>query len=234
MGFGIIALVIDSPKVLVKHFFCNNAQSYDKMVNMTTFGRDACWKEEIIKRIIGCNSVLDLACGTGILTFKTAKRFPAAKIVGIDITEEYLEMAKSKIEPHHNVSFLLDDAEKMSLDTKFDCITSSYLPKYCLPDLLIERCLFHLNPHGKIILHDFTYPSSKPVRFLWNLYFVILQAVGFFVPSWKDVFKGLPKLVRSANWVDKYKDVMRRKGLEIEVRYITLSCSAILTGTKKI
>ncbi len=227
-------LIPESPKTLAKQFFDNTAESYDKVVSLTTFGRDAYWKEEIIKRITGYNSVLDLACGTGILTFKIAEKFPDAKITGVDITKGYLEMAKSKIKPHHKISFSLDDAEKLNLDTKFDCITSSYLPKYCTPDILIERCLYHLNPQGKIILHDFTYPTSKPIRFLWNLYFVILQRIGFFVPSWKDVFKDLPKLIRSANWVNEYKDIMERKGLDVKVRYLTLGCSAILTGTKKV
>jgi demethylmenaquinone methyltransferase / 2-methoxy-6-polyprenyl-1,4-benzoquinol methylase len=227
-------LIQKSRKALVKKFFDNTATSYEKVVGLTTFGRDRYWKDEIIKRIAGCDSVLDLACGTGILTFKIAKKFPKAKITGVDITEGYLEIAKSKLKPYHKISFLLDDAEKLSLDTKFDCIVSSYIPKYCIPDVLIERCLCHLNPHGKIILHDFTYPPSKLVRFLWNLYFVVLQMVGFSAQSWKDVFRDLPKLIRSANWVNEYKDTMERSGLDVKVRYLTLGCSAILAGTKKV
>ncbi|MDE1872372.1 MAG: hypothetical protein KGH99_02715 [Thaumarchaeota archaeon] len=57
----VVSLVTDSPKGLVEHFFSNNAQSYDKVVNMTTFGRDTYWKEKIIKGITGCESLLDLA-----------------------------------------------------------------------------------------------------------------------------------------------------------------------------
>lgn len=227
-------MIQESPKRLVRRFFGNNAESYEKVVSLTTFGRDAYWKEEIIKRIKECNSVLDLACGTGVLTFKIAEKFPKSKIIGVDITRGYLEIAKLKLNRHHKISFLLDDAEKLSLDTKFDCITSSYIPKYCNPRILIERCHCHLNSHGKIILHDFTYPKSKPVRLLWNLYFVILQTVGFFVPNWKDVFKDLPKLIRSENWVDKCKDIMERNGMSVETRYLTMGCSAILTGTKKV
>lgn len=227
-------MIQESSKRLVRRFFGNNAESYEKVVSLTTFGRDTYWKDEIIKRIKECNSVLDLACGTGILTFKIAEKFPESKIIGVDITKRYLEIAKRKLNPHHKISFLLDDAENLSLDTKFDCITSSYIPKYCNPYILIERCLYHLNPHGRIILHDFTYPKSKPIRLLWNLYFAILQMVGVFVPSWKDVFKDLPKLIRSENWVDKCKDIMERNGMIVEARYLTMDCSAILTGTKKV
>jgi len=227
-------LIQESSTKLVKQFFGNNAESYEKVVSLITFGRDAYWKEEIIKRIKEHNSVLDLACGTGILTFKIAEKFPDSKITGIDITEGYLEIAKRKLKFDHKIFFLHEDAEKLNLDTKFDCITSSYIPKYCVPHILIERCLHHLNPNGIIILHDFTYPKSKPIRLLWNFYFVLLQMVGFFAPSWKDVFKDLPKLIRLSNWVDKCKDTMERKGLIVEVSYHTVGCSAILTGTKQV
>ena len=224
----------ESPKGLVKQFFGNNAQSYEKVVNLTTFGRDTYWKKEIIKRISRCNSILDLGCGTGILTFQIAEKFPNAKITGVDLTEGYLKIAKDKLKPYHKISFLLYDAEKITLDDTFDCITSSYILKYCNPQILIERCLCHLNAGGKIILHDFVNPKNKVIRSLWNLYFVMLNMVGFFFPNWKDLFKNLPQLIRSINWVDMYKDAMERMGLIVEIRYLTLGTSVILTGTKKV
>src|SRR5574340_445144 len=143
-------------KTLAKKFFENTAGSYEKVVNMTTFGRDSYWKREIIMNSPECSSILDLACGTGILTFKIAEKFPNAKIIGVDIAEGYLDIARKKLKPAHKILFLHRDAEKIILDTNFDCITSSYIPKYCVPSILIEKCLDHLNPNGKIILHDFT------------------------------------------------------------------------------
>lgn len=227
-------MIVNSPKSFVKKFFDNTAESYDKIVHLTTFGKDVYWKEEIINKIPNCNSILDLACGTGVLTFKIAKRFPDVDITGVDITRRYLDVAKNKLKPCHKILFFLCDAEKLNLDKKFDCITSSYIPKYCNPSILIERCLYHLNSEGKIVLHDFTYPSYKIIRLLWNFYFTILRVIGFFTPRWKPVFKNLPHLIRSTNWVKEYKDVMEKKGLDVEVLYLTCGTSAILTGTKEV
>jgi len=224
----------ESTKALVKQFFENTAESYEKVVNLTTFGRDAHWKDEIVKRIPKSNLVLDLACGTGILTFKIAERFPETKITGVDITERYLNVARNKMQPNNKISFLLQDAEKLELGRKFDCITSSYIPKYCIPSILIEKCLNHLNMGGKIILHDFTYPKNIVVRVLWDLYFVVLKIAGHCIPNWKDVFENLPKLIKSSNWLDDYRNIMTRNGLQTEVRYLTWGSSAILTGTKEI
>jgi demethylmenaquinone methyltransferase/2-methoxy-6-polyprenyl-1,4-benzoquinol methylase len=227
-------LKIESPKDLVPRFFDKTAQSYDKMVNLTTFGKDKYWKKEILKKITTCETILDLACGTGILTFQIANQLPKSQITGIDITESYLEVAKKKIKPHHKVSFLKQDAEKLDLAQEFDCIVSSYVPKYCNPEVLITSCINHLKPHGKIILHDFTYPENKIVMMLWNVYFVILNMAGCFVPNWKNVFVDLPKLIRTTRWLDDYEKAMKKQGLQTQRQSLTWNCSAILTGIKKI
>jgi demethylmenaquinone methyltransferase/2-methoxy-6-polyprenyl-1,4-benzoquinol methylase len=224
----------ESSKKLVSQFFGHNARSYDKVVSLTTFGRDSYWKKEIIEKISRCDSILDLACGTGILTFKIAEKFPAAKITGVDITNGYLNIAKDKLKLYHKISFLHYDVEKMTINDAFDCIASSYIPKYCNPQILIDQCLHHLNPGGKIILHDFVYPKNRLVRSMWDLYFAILNIAGFFVPSWKEIFRNLPKLIRSTNWVERYRGIMEKNGLKVEVRFLTLGTSAILTGTKKV
>ena len=227
-------LKTQSPKELVPRFFEKTACTYDKIVNLTTFGRDKYWKNEIIKKIPNCGSVLDLACGTGILTFQIAEKLPDAKILGVDITESYLEIAQKKLKSHQKISFLCQDAEKLNLDQKFDCITSSYIPKYCKDEVLIKICLNHLNPGGKIVLHDFTYPKNKIVRSLWNLYFVVLRIVGYLLPQWKVVFVDLPKLIRKSRWLDDYENTMKKYDLEVDKQSLTLHTSSILTGIKKI
>jgi demethylmenaquinone methyltransferase/2-methoxy-6-polyprenyl-1,4-benzoquinol methylase len=227
-------LKTESPKDLASKFFNNTAQTYDKIVNLTTFGKDKYWKKEIIKKISECNSILDLGCGTGILAFQIAKKFPNAKIIGIDTSESYLNIARKKVKLDHKISFLLQDAEKLNLASKFDCITSSYIPKYCTPNILVKACLRHLNEEGKIILHDFTYPQNKIVRTFWNFYFVILGIAGKLIPNWKKVFEDLPKMIKSTTWLGDYEDIMKRNNFEVEVQFLTLGSSAILTGIKKV
>jgi len=217
-------------KNLVPRFFDKTALTYDKIVNQTTFGKDKYWKKEIIKKIPQCKSVLDLACGTGILTEKISDKLPQARIVAVDITHGYLEIAKKKLASKTNISFVNQDAEKLDLGEKFDCITSSYIPKYCNPEILIDVCMKHLNVSGKLILHDFTYPKNKLIKLFWNLYFILLKFIGYFIPNWKDVFVELPKLIRSTKWVEEYETVMKNHGLKVELQPMTCGCSAILTG----
>ena len=219
-------------KNLVPKFFDETGTTYDGVVSYGTLGKDRYWKKKILEQISDGNSFLDLACGTGILTREIAEKFPSAKIVGIDITKSYLNVAKQNSNSFNNISFILDDAEEFKLDLKFDYITASYLPKYCDPEILVKNCITHLKPGGKIIFHDFTYPKNLAVRGLWNFFLTFLRLMGCFIPSWKDALIGLPKLIRSTKWLHNYSDVMKKSGLKVSSQYLTYGAVAILTGTK--
>ena len=225
-------MLAESAKNLVPKFFDETGTTYDGVVSYGTLGKDKYWKRKILEQISKGDSFLDLACGTGILTREIAEKFPIAKIIGIDITQSYLDVAKQNSNSFENISFILDDAEKFKLDSKFDCITASYLPKYCDPEILVKNCITYLKPGGKIIFHDFTYPKNPAVRGLWNLFLTFLRLVGYFIPSWKDALIGLPKLIRRTKWLDSYSDAMKKSGLKVSHQYLTYGASAILTGTK--
>ena len=225
-------MLAESAKNLVPKFFDETGTTYDGVVSYGTLGKDKYWKRKILEQISNGNSFLDLACGTGILTREIAEKFPTAKIVGIDITKSYLDVAKKNSNSFDNISFILDDAEKFKLDSKFDCITASYLPKYCDPEVLVKNCVAHIKPGGKIIFHDFTYPKNLVIKLLWNFFFIFLRLAGYFIPSWKDALIGLPKLIRRTKWLDSYSDAMKKSGLKVSHQYLTYGVSAILTGTK--
>ena len=225
-------MLAESAKNLVPKFFDETGETYDGVVSYGTLGKDKYWKRKILEQISNGNSFLDLACGTGILTREIAEKFPDANTVGIDITKSYLDVAKQNSSSFDNISFILDDAEKFKLDSKFDCITASYLPKYCDPEVLVRNCINHLKPAGKIIFHDFTYPKNPVVRGLWNIFLTFLRLVGCFIPSWKEALIGLPKLIRGTTWLDSYSNVMEKSGLKVGYQYLTYGASAILTGIK--
>ena len=227
-------MLTESAKNLVPKFFDETGSTYDGVVSYGTLGKDKYWKKEILRQISNGNSFLDLACGTGILTRKIAKKFPKAKIIGMDITKSYLDVAKRNSNSFDNISFILDDAEEFKLDSKFDCITASYLPKYCDSEILVKNCINHLNPGGKIIFHDFTYPKNLVVRGLWNFFLRLLGLMGYFIPSWKDALIGLPKLIRRTKWLDRYSDVMGKNGLDVNHQYLTYGASAILIGINEL
>lgn len=226
-------MTAESPKNLVPKFFSNTATTYDKIAAWATFGKDCYWKKEILRQITKADSYLDLACGTGILTRKIAERFPFAKIVGVDVSENYLDVAKKNSNSYQNISFILRDVEELSLPDRFDCVVSSYVPKYCDASILVNVCLAHLNDGGKIILHDFTYPKNKLMQKFWALHFAVLRFVGLFLPSWSCAFSELPNLIRTSRWLDDCEAEMKKHGLATTKQYLTWDTSAILVGSHK-
>lgn len=225
-------MVIQTPKDFVPHFFGQTAKTYDKIVFWTTLGKDNYWKNEIINKIISPNSILDLACGTGILTRKLAKKFPKSQITGIDISQDYLKIAKKNSSSFSNISFLHQDAENLNLESKFDCICSSYIPKYCDPIKLVKNCNAHLNSGGQIIIHDFSYPRNNLIKRLWNSYFILLKILGVFLPSWKYAFAELPKIIKSSSWVISYKEEFEKNNFDVKVQHLTWDSAVILNAEK--
>lgn len=71
-------------------------------------------------------NVLDLACGTGVVTKKISSTIGSnGKVVGIDISSGPVKIAK-KLNTRKNVKFVIGDAEKMRFDEEFDVVTCQY------------------------------------------------------------------------------------------------------------
>ena len=83
---------------VARKFFTGTSSSYDSVVDITTFGRDMVWKKAILDLIPDGNyKVLDLACGTGILSLAIARK--VSYVIGIDIIEDMKAMTRSSVHP---------------------------------------------------------------------------------------------------------------------------------------
>jgi ubiquinone/menaquinone biosynthesis C-methylase UbiE len=71
--------------------------------------------------------VLDLACGTGIVTrMLSSKIGPQGLVVGVDISSGPLKIAKRWSSGRKNMEFVNSDIEKLSFKEKFDSVTCQY------------------------------------------------------------------------------------------------------------
>lgn len=222
---------------LVSRFFSGTSASYDRIVSVCTIGFDRVWKKKIMSKIPPKPvRILDQACGTGILTLKMAQRFPASRIIGVDITKEYLDVAKLNMKKNglNNVELILGKAEDVIPDGVFDCITSSYLAKYANLGVLAANAHSMLRNDGRLIVHDFTYPANRLFAIAWEFYFRVLQAIGkYWYREWKTVFDELPGFLRNTDWVSELVGVLGTNNFEnIAVEYLTMKSSAIVTAQK--
>jgi demethylmenaquinone methyltransferase/2-methoxy-6-polyprenyl-1,4-benzoquinol methylase len=220
---------------IARKFFTGTSSSYDTVVNITTFGRDASWKRAILDLIPEGNyRVLDLACGTGILTFALARK--VSVIVGVDLMEENIRVANEKARANKitNITFCTSAAETIpQQDNSFDFVTASYLPKYCDIELVVKESARVLRRNGALIMHDFTYPKSSTMQGLWNTYFKILRIAGIFTPSWRPVFNELDHVIKHSRWVDELINAMNKHGFRnVQRKDLTSGTAAIVWGSR--
>lgn len=73
------------------------------------------------------DSVLDVACGTGVVTNEIQKKIgKSGYVIGIDTSSTAIKIAKKWNDNKVNVDFVNIDAEKFSFSKKFDVITCQY------------------------------------------------------------------------------------------------------------
>ncbi len=227
----------DSRIELVERFFDGTGTTYDAMVHWATFGLDRLWKKRMLERVPDGNGpVLDLACGTGISTLSIARRFPHRKVIGVELRDEYLRIAREKVarEGVRNVELVLCRAEDFDSTCEFDCITSSYLAKYADLPRLVGNCRGMLKPGGLFMMHDFTFPPQPWLVMIWRFYFLAMRnTVARAFPAWKEIYRGLPQLIEETRWLTTLQAELARHGFSrLTLEYLTLYGSAIVSGVR--
>ncbi len=231
------AEAVERKLALVQRFFSDTGSSYDFMVNAATFGIDRRWKRIIVGALPANPArVLDLACGTGILTFAIARRYPACQVVGVELRDEYLRIAREKAGTLglENVEFVLGRAEDYAPAETFDCVVSSYLAKYADLPLLTRNTRAMLNPGGLVLMHDFTHPPKAHLVRLSRIYFGALRTIGTpLFPAWREIFEELPGLIEQTRWCDELIRALEENAFrDIRRRDLTLYGSALITAVK--
>lgn len=156
------------------------APTYNFINRVLSFDRDKTWKKRLVDDLpnLKTPACLDVACGTGDITFRLAAKYPAGCIVGLDLTEPMVDLAKARGR-FDNITFVIGDMCKMSYaDDSFDIVTGSYALRNA-PNL--EQTLLEIRrvmkPGATAAFLDF---SKSPNRFFQKIQDVMLRVWGGF------------------------------------------------------
>ena len=95
--------------------------------------------------------VLDVACGTGVLVPDYLER-NVASVMGVDISEEMIKIAKSKF-MGENVEFLCADVEEADIPADYDvCMVYNAFPHFPNPARLIGALASKLKMGGRLTI----------------------------------------------------------------------------------
>ena len=107
-----------------------------------------------LSKIKNGDDVLDLACGTGLVTKKLIRKVGRnGQVYAIDSSESAIKIAKKWTGTSKNLHFVRADAEKVQFKTKFDAITCQYA-LFFFPDeqKVLKNMKNVLKKNGKITL----------------------------------------------------------------------------------
>jgi demethylmenaquinone methyltransferase / 2-methoxy-6-polyprenyl-1,4-benzoquinol methylase len=156
---------------VVDAVFDKVSRRYDVGNDLLSLGLHRVWRNRLIAlaRFAPDHDVLDIACGTGDVTFAAARR--ARSVVGTDNNPHMLRLAEQKKPADlHNVTFVEADAAALPFpDAKFDRVTISYATRG-LPalDRVMAECFRVLKPGGELWILDFARPPWAVIDVAWR------------------------------------------------------------------
>ncbi len=166
----------ESKKLFIEWHFAEAAPRYDLATRGMSLYRDPAWKSCLVAALPELEEPLcvDMACGTGDVAFLLARKYPRGKIVGLDITEPMLAIARER-NPYSSVTFTRQDMNATYLkEESVDIVTGSYALRNA-PDIGVAIGEIHriLKPGGVAAFMDFVKSGSL---FLQPLQYWLLKA----------------------------------------------------------
>ncbi|MDF7806737.1 ubiquinone/menaquinone biosynthesis methyltransferase [Pontiellaceae bacterium B12219] len=154
----------ESKQTFNRSLFAEVAPKYDFITQALSFGRDGAWKRHLLKSLpeLEAPQCLDLACGTGDITRMLAKRYPAGKASGLDLTPAMLAIAEKQT---GNAAITYIEGSMAELPCKtasLDIVTGGYALRNA-PDLnqAIDEIARVLRPGGQAAFLDFSKPVNR-------------------------------------------------------------------------
>ncbi|MGI9239346.1 MAG: ubiquinone/menaquinone biosynthesis methyltransferase [Verrucomicrobiales bacterium] len=159
----------DRKRELNREIFTKIAREYDLICKLLSFGRDLAWKRKMVRELpdLSDPACVDLAAGTGDISFYLGERYPGGRVTGIDLTEKMIEVADGR-NTLPNVHFEIGDMAGLELaDASTDVVTGGYALRNA-PVLREAVREVHriLKPGGLAAFLDFSKPRNRFGQFL--------------------------------------------------------------------
>jgi len=196
------------------------APRYDFMNRLLSLGIDVLWRQKAL-RSIGSSApenILDLATGTGDFALMAARKFPGARITGIDLSDRMLEIANTKIRAKkfpQAIEFIRADCLQTPFpENKFDLATLAFgIRNFADLDAGCREINRILKPGGRILILELSRPSNRLISALYNFYLKhIIPALGHIFSGSQREYTYLQESIRHVPQAEEMLDILRQAG----------------------
>ena len=226
----------------VRDMFDNIAPAYDFMNRAMTFGIDRIWRRKAVKMLPAaplCDSILDIATGTGDLALLMASRTEAKSITGVDLSEGMIQVGRRKVREaglDSRITLLPADCLALPFEADtFHCVTAAYgVRNFENLEAGYREMLRVLRPGGMVLIIELSTPQSALVKPLYNIYTrYLIPAAGRLVSHDVRAYSYLPESIAAVAQGEEMLDLMRRAGFErASCRTLTFGTCSIYTAFK--
>ena len=182
----------------IERYYQLHSKIYDATRWSFLFGRNSII--DTIASELQPKNILEVGCGTGKNIVSLARRFPNAKVTGVDLSEVMLEVAKKKaIEFGDRVQLLHRSYDRpLSEPGQYDLVLFSYALTMFNPgwETAIEAASKDLAPGGHIAVVDF-HDSAFPAFKRW-MGVNHVRMDGHLIPVLEARFKPRTALIKNA------------------------------------
>ncbi|MFA8386126.1 MAG: bifunctional demethylmenaquinone methyltransferase/2-methoxy-6-polyprenyl-1,4-benzoquinol methylase UbiE [Pelagibaca sp.] len=225
----------------VQGVFSSVASKYDVMNDAMSFGIHRIWKDAMMDWLAPRpgQRLLDVAGGTGDVSFRFLKRAGRGHATVLDLTELMLIEGRKRAEANamsDSLDWVVGDAMHLPFDDNtFDVYTISFgIRNVTRPQEALNEAFRVLRPGGRLMVLEFSQIPNEMMQKVYDLYsFNIIPRMGQMIANDRDSYQYLVESIRKFPDQDTFLGMVRHAGFEnAKYRNLSMGIACLHSGWK--
>ncbi|MEP2534306.1 bifunctional demethylmenaquinone methyltransferase/2-methoxy-6-polyprenyl-1,4-benzoquinol methylase UbiE [Shimia sp.] len=225
----------------VQGVFNSVASKYDVMNDVMSMGIHRVWKDAMMDWLAPRpgQKLLDVAGGTGDISFRFLKRAGQGHATVLDLTEPMLVEGRKRAEADQmaeSLDWVVGDAMSLPFENNtFDVYTISFgIRNVTRPQEALNEAYRVLKPGGRLMVLEFSQIPNDMMQKAYDLYsFNVIPRMGQAIANDRDSYQYLVESIRNFPDQDTFLDMVRTAGFgNAKYRNLTLGIAALHSGWK--
>ena len=223
----------------VEQMFDSIAPAYDFMNRAMTMGIDRWWRRVAVRMVRKTQPqlILDVATGTGDFAIDLYRKIKPEQVVGIDLSQGMLDVARKKIEKHNlNDAITVQQGDCLALpfdDGSFNAVTVAFGVRNFEHLLQGYQQMYRvLKPGGMLCVIELSTPRNLVIKWFYDLYTLhIIPWMGSLKSGDRSAYRYLPQSIAAVPQGEDMLAIMREAGfVDCKVKRMTFGTCSIYTG----
>ncbi|MBR2429470.1 MAG: bifunctional demethylmenaquinone methyltransferase/2-methoxy-6-polyprenyl-1,4-benzoquinol methylase UbiE [Alistipes sp.] len=229
-------------KEQVEEMFDNIAPTYDRLNHIMSLNIDRLWRRRVMRivRRSKAKKIMDVATGTGDLAIAMAKRVDRTQILGVDLSDEMLAVARKKIQKQgleERIMLEKGDAEDLHMvaDGSIDAVTVAFgVRNFENIERGLKEMWRTLKEGGLLVVLEFSTPKNKFVRWVYAQYaHRLIPRIGGLISKDKRAYVYLPESVDEFPAPERFVEMLKAAGFKsVKRRSQSFGIAQIYIATK--